>query len=379
MGLSKRHDRLSGDQAMEMLRGPLEEPAGEWFVNRKEELDLFWKWATGIPHLGRRSYALIGLRRTGKTAILHRLFNRFFHEQERVLPVYISFARYLDWAEPIDAYEFAEAYFTGYVRSYLVFRYRQPELHRNQGDYDDTLRTFAAEASNDFILDLCQTFDRARARQFDAAHGLMQWVINFPKGHACGKTMPTAMIVDEFQLLTNVYNPDSNRLRNLTGSFEQASETKWAPLLVSGSSIALIVEDALGGLLSGRFTPRHLPPLTQEHILDMVFRLGKRNGIAVTEALALELWHLTEGYPYPVECLLNSDCPAVERLSDEAALEEILLYELTQTSGALWSHYHREYGKYIRQVNGDQTTRQTLLWIVKHPSQRIFFADTISS
>ncbi len=61
---------------MNTPQGPLEEPAGEWFVNRKEELDLFWKWATGIPHPGRRSYALIGLRRTGKTAILHRLFNR---------------------------------------------------------------------------------------------------------------------------------------------------------------------------------------------------------------------------------------------------------------------------------------------------------------
>ncbi len=55
---------MGGDGRMDKQQGPLEEPAGAWFVNRRTELDLFWKWATGIPHLGGRSLALIGLRRT---------------------------------------------------------------------------------------------------------------------------------------------------------------------------------------------------------------------------------------------------------------------------------------------------------------------------
>ena len=35
--------------------GPLEEPAGDWFVNRTRELALFWKWASGIPRLQKNS------------------------------------------------------------------------------------------------------------------------------------------------------------------------------------------------------------------------------------------------------------------------------------------------------------------------------------
>lgn len=85
-----------------------------------------------FPHPGRNSYALIGLRRTGKTAILHKIFNRLFNEQDRVLPVYISFVQYLNQPKPINAFQFAEEYFAGYVRSYLAFRDGQPQLHRQK-------------------------------------------------------------------------------------------------------------------------------------------------------------------------------------------------------------------------------------------------------
>ncbi len=75
---------------------------------------------------------------------------------------------------------------------------------------------------------------------------------------------------------------------------------------------------------------------------------------------------------------MNSDCPAVERLPDETALEEILLYELTQTSGALWSHYDNEYGKVIREINGDQTARKILLWATQEPPRRIIFPQDVA-
>ena len=38
----------------------------ELFVNRQNELDLFWRWAMAIPRRPYNSYALIGQRRTGK-------------------------------------------------------------------------------------------------------------------------------------------------------------------------------------------------------------------------------------------------------------------------------------------------------------------------
>ena len=355
---------------MNPQQGPLEEPAGEWFVNRKRELDIFWKWASGIPHPVRNSYALLGLRRTGKTAILHKTFNRLFNEQDQILPIYITFVQYLHRSEPITAYEFVMEYLAGYIRSYLAFHYRDPELLSGRTRLDD-LRKYTDEVGDELVASLFRSYDIEPVNKQTAAHSLMQWVINVPRSYAWKYKMPTAVFVDEFQVLTQVYNPDNKLMRNLTDSFQQAVETRQAPMLISGSSISMMVGDALGGLLSGRMKIPRLGPLSQEHAIDMVFRLSKHLGIPVTEELALAIWEITHGYPYAIESILNSDSPAMGRLPDVSALNEIVPFELTQEFGALWNHYESEYGKYVRQLNGDQTTRMILFWITNHLGERI--------
>ena len=102
--------------------GPLPEYGEHWFVNRQNELDVLWNWASNVPR-SFRSQALIGLRRTGKTVILHKVFNRLYHEQTDVLPVYISFGDYVRNGRILTAYGFVEEYFMGYLRSYLSFKY----------------------------------------------------------------------------------------------------------------------------------------------------------------------------------------------------------------------------------------------------------------
>ncbi len=57
------------------------------------------------------------------------------------------------------------------------------------------------------------------------------------------------------------------------------TETLWAPLLLSGSAVTLLVEEALGGLLAGRVVTRTLRPLTREHTLDLVFRYKSSFGM----------------------------------------------------------------------------------------------------
>lgn len=333
-------------------QGPLEEVGSEWFVSRKAELDLYWKWATGVPKQAKGSYALIGQRRTGKTAILHRLYNRLFWEQEKVMPIYITFARYLKRETPINLYEFAEDYLIGYLRSYMAFRYRRPDLMKAEIGLVE-LRPLIDQVGDEIAQGLINSYDLSLSDRLNTAYGLVHWIIPIPKGQAFIHHIPTAVIIDEFQVLTNAYNPDHQSYVNLTGSFQSASETRWAPLLVSGSSVSMMTGEALGGFLSGRFRPWHLGPLEQEHATDMLFRLGQANGIPVTEELAFAIWELTQGFPYPIECLLNSSAPAIDKLPSLEALEEVLLYELTQPRGALWSHYKEQFGKYIHELQGE--------------------------
>lgn len=160
-------------------------------------------------------------------------------------------------------------------------------------------------------------------------------------------------------------------MRDLTDSFQHASETRYAPLLVSGSSISMMVGNALGGLLSGRFQTWHLHPLSEEYAIDMALRLGRQLGLPVTEEIAVALFELTQGYPYSIECILNSLSPAIQRLPDVTALPDVVFFEVTNPLGALYEHYENEYGKYVRQLNGDGTTRKILYWITNYPGEHL--------
>ena len=95
---------------------PIEDLVADLFVDRAEEFRLCREWIENIPRMPVNSWALVGRRRTGKTAILVKLFNQLFWEQERVTPIFITFAHYLERREAISFYDFARKYFERYLR-----------------------------------------------------------------------------------------------------------------------------------------------------------------------------------------------------------------------------------------------------------------------
>lgn len=340
----------------------------ELFVNREDELALFTNWANSIPRLPLNSFALVGRRRTGKTAILKKVYNWLFHEQERILPVYISFDGYLSRQEPISSYQFAEEYFSGYIRSYLAFTYRKPLLMRPQFNLPD-LQAFAHSVQDEYVLRLFSQYEILLPRHIP--HSLVKWVINFPWGVADIRDTPTAILVDEFQVLTKVYDPQQKIHQDYTDNFQQAAEARWAPLLVSGSAVSLLTDHALGGMLNGRFKYKYIQPLSRSYSHDLVFRLGSVSGINVNEELAEAIWQLTAGFPYPIHCLMTSTCQSRVNFPDLSALEEVYIFELTNEQGKLWQHYREEFEKYSHQLNDGLVTRRVMLWATKYPDQRI--------
>ena len=351
---------------------PLEEIGDAWFVNRQAELDYFWKWANSIPLPGGNSIAFAGLRRTGKTAILHRVFNRLFHEQDRVLPVFITFEPYLYRPGLMTTYEFAEAYFSGYLRSYLAFRYRRPDFHREALKFDE-LHQFSREVEDQLALKL---FDRyvtvlnGKFSRYPSAE-LASMAVNIPMGQAGVHNMPTAVFIDEFQLLADVYDPDHDRIIPITNYYQKPSESLVAPMVVSGSAVSLLMGRATGGALSGRLRYRTLGPLNQSHSFDLVQRFGELHGIEVTEEFAFAIWELTQGYPYAIASLMTSECGATSEYPNPDVLDEVVTYELTNFNGVLFEHYNAEFTKYSTLLNEGQTTKQVMFWATKYPDTRI--------
>ncbi|MCP4347306.1 MAG: ATP-binding protein [Desulfobacterales bacterium] len=350
---------------------PIEDLVGDLFVDRHKELEICWKWVHDIPLRHLNSFAFVGRRRTGKTAILVKFFNKLFWEQDRVIPVFISFARYLDRREAITYYDFAREYFLGYMKSYLAFWYKEPTLMGRDYEYN-SLRSFVRQAGNWYANDLFEQYEGLLAdNTIVAAHALAQWVINFPMAKARIRKMPTAIIIDEFQILTDAYDPKQNVHHDLTDSFQQASETKWAPLLISGSAVTLLIEEALSGLLAGRVDSWHLDPLSREYTHDLVFRFAERFNIKVDEAFAEAVYRVTGGYPYSVEKLFFSRSPEVSKYPSLDALEKVMNFELGDVRGALYKHYNWEFRKYSELLNTGQTTRKVMFWATKYPEKKI--------
>ncbi|MCP4106308.1 MAG: ATP-binding protein [Desulfobacteraceae bacterium] len=350
---------------------PIEDLVGDLFVDRNEELRLCREWVEKIPRDSLNSWALAGRRRTGKTAILVKFFNKLFYEQDRVVPVFISFAPYLDRQVAISHHEFAEEYFTGYLASYLAFRFREPLLVNQRGELSP-IKDFARSVGDEDVLRLIESYERKRnSKDITAAASLSRWVINVPMTEARVRKMPTAIILDEFQVLTDVYDARQDIRHRLTNAFQQASETHWAPLLVSGSAVTLLVEEALGGMLAGRIGAWHLRPLAQEYTHDLVFRLGERFNIPVTEEFAEAVYRITGGYPYSVVSLLTSTSQAAKKFPSSEALETVMQFELGDVNGKLWQHYTREFRKYSEILNSGQTTRKVMFWATKYPDEQI--------
>ncbi|MEM7537745.1 MAG: hypothetical protein AAF639_36580 [Chloroflexota bacterium] len=348
---------------------PLEDMTENLFVGREEELEDFWEWGTNIPaKFPHNSFALVGRRRTGKTTILTKLFNRLFDEQEEVLPVFITFSPFLNRKKTMTSYELAKHYFSGYVRSYLAFRYREPLFFRQNSKFEE-LYKFAQQVDDEFILGLYKRYQINL--KSDIPFDLVDWVINFPRGEAAIHEMPTAMIVDEFQVLTNVYDPTQNVYHDYTDSFQQAAETRHAPMLVSGSAVSLLVSQALTGMLHGRIVAHHLEPLSREETHDLVFRIGDDAGIEATDELAEMIWRLTDGYPYSVHALMRSRCGARKQLPSLDALQTISNFEVRHQNAILAQHYGPEIEKYSERLNDGPTTRRVMLWVTKYPNQFI--------
>jgi len=338
---------------------PLREPAGAWFVNRKRELNILWEWAISIPTKGSRS--ITGLRRTGKSSIMAKIYNRLYFEQKKIIPIYISFGEYLHKREPITAQQFAQAFMAGAVRSYLAFTYERSELQDNKLKYSD-LEDLAAELTDEVTLE----WFRRQKRSFESSpipsHSVVQWTVDFLGGHASDEH-PMLIMIDEFQILTQVLYPEDGRVMDITDSFQYASERWDAPLLVSGSSISMLREEALGGLLSGRFWRTHIRPLEEEHAAEMVMQIGADTNIPVTEELAETIVNITGGYPYSIESIFFSASSDRIRFPDIDAVGKVVEFELTDPGGTLREHYDQEYGKYVTELNGDKLTRKILYWI----------------
>ncbi|HAO93225.1 MAG: hypothetical protein A2X99_01225 [Deltaproteobacteria bacterium GWB2_55_19] len=94
------------------------------FFGRTREIGAILERAKGLRRIP--NVFLAGKRWTGKTEVLRRVHRELFWSQARVVPVYYQFKG------AVDAEAFAEDYLKEFIKQYLAFRKREPDLVRNE-------------------------------------------------------------------------------------------------------------------------------------------------------------------------------------------------------------------------------------------------------
>ena len=107
------------------MQYPLPEVIGnpDLFVGRKQEFALLNHWTEGIPGRRSKSRVLLARRKSGKTAVVQRIFNRLWSEHGQVIPFYINIEEQRTWLMDL-----ADIYYRTFVSQYISFVERDESL-----------------------------------------------------------------------------------------------------------------------------------------------------------------------------------------------------------------------------------------------------------
>ncbi len=86
------------------------------FTGRKRELKAHLEWVQKIEEECSKSIAILARRKSGKTALLHRLYNIIWNQRGNIIPFYIEMEERPKWIK-----DFSYEYYSSFLSQYYGF------------------------------------------------------------------------------------------------------------------------------------------------------------------------------------------------------------------------------------------------------------------
>ena len=186
------------------------------FTGRKEELSFYLWWIERIKSELSQSLAMFAIRKSGKTAILQRLFNITFHKNDNVIPFYYEIKEYKQWVV-----DFAQDVFLHFVFQYIAFKSRNAEYLKFSDKYTLALAKEAAKTEGlDYLLPSIDAMEEMVSKE----NVMFTWEIarNMPISLASRRDEYVVQLFDEFQFINSRIYRDkacTNLMNDLAGSY----------------------------------------------------------------------------------------------------------------------------------------------------------------
>jgi predicted transcriptional regulator len=367
---------------------PVEEMlAYEEFTDRVEILRELTDWVKNIQRMTAPSTAIISPRRMGKTVLLDRLVNTVFFKPEfRVAPFYFRIKR-----EDATLRDFLLEYATTFFRQFIAYCHQDPTLYQNKRIKLKNLLDYSSEhkavsLAKEFIEDFLEVYED------DGEYSARNHWDNFvclPEQLASYSGIRVAVIIDEFQdmkfYIHDVEKKHLDQIRekrlthpelqgtNLTATYDRQSQSRKAPMLVSGSAVTLVFRTVMGGPLGGRFGFKYLKPLSIPDgaaLLQILLPLYDPQN-QITPENALYASAQTGGHPYYIYCLSISEYES-KKFDNPASIDQLISYEIEQGKiYGFWQTHFEDNRKHINADNDEELGKKIIYYFTKYNNQPV--------
>ncbi|QTA83664.1 p-loop domain-containing protein [Desulfonema limicola] len=365
---------------------PVEEMlAYEEFTDRVEILRELEAWVKNIQRMASPSTAIIAPRRMGKTVLLDRLVNIvFFKPEYQVAPFYFRMKR-----EKTILREFLLEYASIFFRQYIAYCHQDPVLFQNSSvKLEDLLQHTSEHKAVRLAQNMIHEFlNRYYGKNKDTRN---HWdaFIRVPEMLASFSGIRAAVIIDEFQdMKFYVYDTSHDHFMemgakglltdqgavNLTATYDRQSQSRKAPMLVSGSAVTLIFRTVMGGPLGGRFGFKYLKPLT---IPDGAALMKTLINIYAPDTEfkpenALYASAQVGGHPYYLYCLSVSEYEN-KKFDTIESIDRLIHYEIEQGKiFGFWQTHFQDNKKYINTDKDEALGKKIIYYFTKYNNEPV--------
>ncbi len=345
------------------MQYPLPERIGDpdLLVGRAKEFGLLHQWLDKIPQRLSKSRVILARRKSGKTAIVQRIFNRLWSADGLIVPYYFSISETKKWFP-----EFAIEYYRAFVSQYISFIERDPSLILKPL----TLSQIREYGLNNHRVMMADDVDMIRNDRESGYYGLM-WKTAYtaPERFAHLFNQRIVVIIDEFQYITQyIYSDRELQIgpdKTLAGSFHDVVESKIAPMLVTGSYVGWLTEVIDQYLEAGRLKRQYMNPyLAPEEGLQAVYKYARFQNEPITNETAEQINALCMSDPFFISCVIQSEYEGKDLTTSNGVVNTVN-YEITDKSSEMsmtWSEYIEQTTDKIN----ERYAKQILLYLSKH-------------
>jgi len=349
------------------MQYPLKEKIGnpDLFVGREREFKNFGQWLANIPRELSKSRVVLARRKSGKTALVQRIFNQLWSQNGQVIPFYFSVPENNMWYP-----DFAMEYYRAFASQYISFLERDEQLVRQPLSLEEIKAYGLSHPTNPSMKGLVNDVDSLFKDKELNSHGLM-WLTasNAPHRFAGAYNLRFLVIIDEFQYLTQYIYPDQHfqtkPMASMPGSWHTLSESKIAPMLVTGSYISWLIDIAREYLEAGRLTRWYMTPyLPPDEGLQAVYKYAEVYQQPITNETALLINQLCMADAFFISCVIQSNYEGKELDTVEGVINTVN-YEIVSPTSELAGTWAEYIYKTLSKIN-DIHSKQILLHLSKH-------------